>query len=278
MYFFRLPKTTKTNDQYFRDLKGDQHIVKFERMKKAMDKYLDIFESCPTAEPEEGLHYYLPKISLDKFRVNESDDAIHVIVKLGILLGRLRLVAWMREYTTATKKTTQEGEKTEIIETVERDFSFNTSLLEDPSRANQQHYYLAQGHALSMGRTSIGMEDIPLLVRVTLSTAPPNRHRVFEELLRNGGTLTTKEIQDNLHYHRSTADKTMTDLAAVGLASMEKVGGEHSNVIVLKEEFDWFLGPEFEAVRQDNYRRYHEYLENLNRVASIAAGKNHNVQ
>lgn len=264
LYFFRLPKVTKSSEQYFQELKGDPHIVKFQRMKDAMDEYLDIFESCPLAEPEEDLQYYLPKISLNRFRVNESDDALHIIVYLGKLLGCLRLVAWTREYTTSTKKTVQEDGKMEVTETEERDFSFNTSLLEDQSRANQQHYNLALAHALSMGRTSIGIEDIPLVVRVTLSTAPQNRHRVFEELLKNGGTITTKEIQDILHLHRNTAKRTMTELVAVGLVHWETTGEEHSNTIVLEDEFDWFAGPEFMAAQDDDYRRYHEYLENVN--------------
>jgi len=268
LYFFRLSEIAKTHEQCFEELKGDQHIVKFQRMKDAMDKYLDIFESCPIAEPEEGLQYYLPKISLDRFRANENDDAIHIIVYLGKLLGRLRLVAWTREYITSTKKTTQEGDKTETIETEKRDYSFNTSLLEDQSRANQQHYNLALAHALSMGRTSIGIEDIPILVKITLSTAPQNRHRVFEELLRNDGILTTKKIQDTLHLHRSTATRAMTELVAVGLVQQDIVGEEHSKAITLENEFNWFLGSEFKAVQEENYRRYHEYLENVNRVAN----------
>jgi len=263
IYFFRLPEVNKTHDEHFQDLKGDQFTVKFQRMKEAMNKYLDIFESCPTAEAEEGLQYYLPKILLDKFRINDSDDTLHIIVNLGMLLRRLRAVAWTREYGSSTKKTTQEGE---TIETEERDYAFNTNLFEDQSRADRQHYNLALAHALSMGRTSVGIEDMPLVVRVTLSTAPLNRHKVFDKLLDLGGSITTKEIQDNLHLHRSTAKKTMTELVAVGLVHWETTGQEHSDTIVLEDEFNWFTGTEFEAVRDDSYPRYREYVENLKEV------------
>jgi hypothetical protein len=270
LYFFRLPKTTKTHSQYLADLKGDQFIVKSQRMKDAMNGYLDVFESCPIAEPEVGLQYYLPKISLDKFRVNESDDALDIIVYLGKLLRQLRAVTWTREYSTSTKKTTKEGNKEEIIETEERDYSFNTSLFEDQSRANRQHYNLALAHALSMGRTSIGIEDIPLIVRVTLSTAPQNRHLVFEELLKKGGTITVKEIQDTLHLHWNTAKKTMTELVAVGLVHWDVIGEEHSHAITLEDDFDFFIGPEFEVASEDNYHQYHEYLENLNSISTCS--------
>jgi hypothetical protein len=275
MYFFRIPENKKKPAQRIAELKGAQHVVKFLRIKDAMDEYLDIFESCPSpaAEPEEDMQYYLPKIALDKFRVNENDDAIRIIVELGSLLGPLRRTAWTYGFTTGVKKTTQEGNKTEIIETEVTDFSFNTSSLEDPSRADQQHYNLALAHALSMGRTSIGMEDISLLVKITLSTAPPNRHSVFEELLAHGGTLTTKEIQDNLHLHRNTAMKTMTDLVAVGLVRMEKTEEQHNNTIILEDEFDWFTGVEFEKVKKDDYTRYHQYLENLTTTTTAKDSK-----
>lgn len=262
IYFFRLPKVTKSHDQYFEELKGDQFTVQFQCIKDAVNEYPDIFESCPIAEPEEGL----PKISLEKFRVNDSDDALHIIVHLGRLLRHLRAVTWTRAYSTSTKKITQEGDKTETTETEEMDFSFNTSVFEEQDRANRQHYNLALAHALSMGRTSIAMEDIPLIVKVTLSTAPQNRHRVFDELLDRGGTITTKEIQDTLHLHWSTAKKTMTELVAVGLAHWGIEGEEHSNAITLDDDddFAFFTESEFEVAREDNYRRYHEYLKNLN--------------
>ena len=263
LYCFRLPRTTRTHEQYFQDLKGDQFIAKHPRMKEAMTEYLDIFESCPIAEAEEGLKYYLPKISLEKFRISNSDDVLHIIVNLGYLLKHLRLVTWTREYNISTKKTTQQGGKTETFETEERDYSFNTSTMEDQGRANQQLYNLALGHALSMGRTSLGIEDIPLIVKVTLSTAPQNRHRVFDELLDLDGEITTSQIQDNLGLHWNTANKTMTEFVAIGLVDLVKTGEEHNNTIKLKDDFSYFTDIEFEAVRRDNYRRYHEYLENL---------------
>jgi IclR-like helix-turn-helix domain-containing protein len=264
LHCFRLPEGNKTHEQYVKDLKGDQFIVKFQRMKDAMNEYLDTFESCPNAQPEEGMSYYLPKISLEKFRVNDCDDAIEIIVYLGQLLRHLRNVAWTREFVTGTTSTVKKEDKKEIItETEERDFSFNTNVFEDQSRANQQHYNLAIGHALSMGRTSVAMQDIPLMVKVTLSTAPKHRHKVFELLLERGNSLSTKEIQAELHLHRSTAKRTMTELVAVGLVHWDTSGEEHSDMIVLEDNFEFFTKEEFQIAREDNDQRYKEYLENL---------------
>ena len=65
-------------------------------MAEAVGKYLDVFESCPSAEIEDGS---LVKISLEKFRQNDDDDALHIIVYLGKLLKHLRAVVWTREVT-----------------------------------------------------------------------------------------------------------------------------------------------------------------------------------
>ena len=57
----------------------------------------------------------------------------------------------------------------------------------------------------------------------------------------------------------------MTELKAVELVDEMKPedGSDHNHVITLKDEFDWFLGPEFVAVQKDGYKKYHEYLENF---------------
>ena len=176
LFFFRLSKTYKTHDQHVEDLKSEQFTVKFQRMADAMDKYLDTFESCPTAELEEDS---LVKISLEKYKQNDDNDALNIIVYLGKFLKHLRAVVWTREFTTTTTTTTQDRQKTERIEKEDRDFAFNTNVMEEQDRANRQNYNISLAHALSQGRTSIGIEDIPHTVKVVLSTAPQNRYNVF---------------------------------------------------------------------------------------------------
>ena len=180
LFFFRLSKTRKAHDEYVDDLKSEQFNVKFQKMAEAVGKYLDVFESCPgpAAEIEDGS---LVKISLEKFRQNDDDDALHIIVYLGKLLKHLRAVVWTREVTSTTKTTTQDRQKTETVEKDEQDFTFNTNVMEEQDRANRQNYNLSLGHALSQGRTFVGIEDIPQTVKVVLSTAPQNRYNVFAE-------------------------------------------------------------------------------------------------
>ena len=65
--------------KYVKDLKSEQFNVKFQNMADAVGKYLDVFESCPgpDAEIEDGS---LVKISLEKFRQNDDDHVLHIIV------------------------------------------------------------------------------------------------------------------------------------------------------------------------------------------------------
>ena len=66
----------------------------------------------------------------------------------------------------------------------------------------------------------------------------------------------------------------MTELMAVELVDEVKAedGSDHKHVITLKDEFDWFLGPEFSCPDRQ-YRKYHEYLENLAKKQLLKGGR-----
>ena len=83
--------------------------------------------------------------------------------------------------------------------------------------------------------------------------------------MKNGGTLTISQITDSLHIHRTTARKAMTELKAVEFVDEIKLedDSDHKHQITLKDEFDWFPGPEFVGVQEDGHRKYNEYLQKL---------------
>ena len=47
LYFFRLPKTEKTEEEYLDQFEGEEFGVKFERIQKKVKEYLEWFEQCP---------------------------------------------------------------------------------------------------------------------------------------------------------------------------------------------------------------------------------------
>jgi hypothetical protein len=100
------------------------------------------------------------------------------------------------------------------------------------------------------------MEDIPLLINVVLSTASMERTRIFKLLLEFGGALTTTEIEQSLNVSDKTAKRTMAELKAIELVSVEEVeshhGGSPELQIKLFDQFKWFLGPEFKELRDSS--------------------------
>lgn len=215
-----------------------------------MNQYLDVFESCPTSEMEGNS--FLPKIPLAEFKADDDDAAIDIAVYLGRLLGHLRGIVQTRELLT------EEGKPSYV---------FDTSEIEEPGRAVEQIRNIMKGRALSQGRTSIGMEDVPLAIKVTLSTAPRHRSKIFIELLKKGkgGCLSNSDVKTLLHMHQSTAKRTMTELEAVGLVEMEELdaGSEHKTTITLKDDlkFQWFTTKGFQEAQREDDRRYQAFLQ-----------------
>ena len=55
------------------------------------------------------------------------------------------------------------------------------------------------------------MEDIPLLIKVVLSTASKERVILFDHLLENDGKLDTLSIKEHMMISKNTALRTMAE-------------------------------------------------------------------
>ena len=113
-----------------------------------------------------------------------------------------------------------------------------------------QIYNLARGHALSQARTSITMEDIPMVIHAVLSTATIERVRLLDLLIEHKGILTTSLICESLLTSPPTARRTMTELKASKL--VDEITGPDYNAemkIQLKSKFAWFLTDEFAKLK-----------------------------
>lgn len=231
LYFFRMVTKKKTEKEYIHNLKyGNFNNSKVE-VEEALHDYLKWFGYCPFRDKDSQLL----KIEFDHSK--DDDNAIGCIVRLAELLSHLRGVT----------------QTWETRETQGSDYGYSTPIIEHPSRAQTSLRNLAAGHALRIGRTSITMEDIPIIVRTVLSTAPVERVMIFDLLLNSKGKLHTSDIIEFLGTSRPTALKTMTELKVLGLVDLEKESENDDNsprTITLKKEFDWFLSNEFKNLRQ----------------------------
>lgn len=179
---------------------------------------------------------------------HEKDDkrTEKIIVKLGKLLAYLRAVV-----------TTWETDDTQGL-----NYAYTLATREDPLRAMIQLRNLARGHALSQGRNYLSLEDMPLLFKVVFSTASMERVRVFELLIEHEGKLTTSMIEKSLNTSNNTAKRTMAELLAIGLVTLDEVkssNGSPEKQIIIKGGFNWFLGREMQSVR--NLSPYYSELE-----------------
>jgi predicted transcriptional regulator len=116
---------------------------------------------------------------------------------------------------------------------------------------------VARGHALLKGRNYVSKEDVPMIVKVVLSTAPIERITIFDILLAHNGVLNVNQITQSLDVSEKTAQRTMLELRILGLVSMEKLSVVCSDGITrlafqirLKDEFNRFLTEEFKKLRE----------------------------
>jgi hypothetical protein len=233
LYFFRLPLIEKSDEEYISQMINDDFNSKINRVQEALIDYQKWFELYAEVIVEN----HLIKVPWD----NDKDDqeTSGIIVKLGKLLAHLRAVV-----------TTWETDDTQGL-----DYAYTLAIREDPTRAMTQLRNLARGHALSQGRNYLTLQDMPLLIKVVLSTASLERVRVFELLIEHKGKLTTSMITQSLNTSNNTAKRAMAELIAIGLVTLGevRVEGEDNTVtqkeITLVEKFNWFLSEEFSAVR-----------------------------
>ena len=76
LYFIRLPKTAKTEDQYLTEMYADEYPIKFGKVRKALNDYLNVFASCPDMQIEEGT-----KLSRIPWTKNDDRQASRFIVR-----------------------------------------------------------------------------------------------------------------------------------------------------------------------------------------------------
>jgi hypothetical protein len=235
LYFFRLPYVEKTEQQLLNCL-NENFEQKRKDVQTAVIEYLKWFEICPALveDNESGL------LKIDWSSEKDDNLAKDYIIKLGKFLAKIRghVDAWSSKGTGHTHEYTE--------------YSYGFTQSEDPARASTQLYNLARGHALLMGRNYITIDDIPIAVKVVLSTASVERVAILDLLLRKKESITLSGIVKVLPISKSSALKAMTELAALKVVNMDEtvVGSNFTKQITLRQEFNWLFSDEFSMLRQ----------------------------
>jgi hypothetical protein len=272
IYFLRLLRTEISEDDLFDQLTSKKNFSeKKEEVERLLFDYLTWFEICPISVGENRQ----TKIKWD----SENDDkgTIRIIARLALLLAHLRGHVIVYERSEYPDFLPVENNNSSL----NSGFSHRLPTIENPSRAAQQLYNLARGHALSYGRNYITKDDIQLVIKVVLSTSLIERVLILDLLIAQNGTLTTSQITESLKISTNTAKRTMTEFKGLELVTMEKTDPYNSKSeykITLNPKFYWFLGDEFKQLREEF--RPTDYKNELNkkRGKSSVVRKNTPVQ
>jgi len=255
LYFLRLPRVNKDEDSLLDEMDKDDFIPKLKRIRQCLLEYLVLFDR--------GYDDIIRVSKLVKTQWDNKRDEKYVkriITRIGILLGHLRAVVttWENNYG-------------------ESEYGHATASIEAPQRAITQLRNLARGHALSQGRNYITIQDLPLLIKVALSTASLDRVNIFDLLINNNGSLTTSIIKTSLNTDHKVAHRIMEELNAVELVDYKKNDNPTGEkVIKLKDkpELQWFLSDEFKELREGFKPTDHsEYVDKFVKKYDICLGQ-----
>ena len=246
IYFLRLPRTEITTDDLADQLLNEKPFgEKINEVEKLLLEYLNWFEICPLSI---GLQN-LAKIEWD--RSEEDRNIIKTIAELAILLAHLRGDVYVSKSDDFMSFENNEQEKQHQQQYQPKEFIHGIPKIENPSRAVQQLYNLARGHALSHGRNYITIEDIGIVLKVVLSTGIYQTSLNTQSINCSRGELSTSQITTSMRISNHTAKRTMTEFKGLEFVDIDRVG-DNSNSrykITLKPKFKWFLTDEFKKLR-----------------------------
>ena len=243
IYFLRLSRNEVSEDDLYDQLTSKKKFgEKMEEVESLLIDYLAWFEICPISIGQNNM----AKIEWDSD--NDDKEILRIIARLALLLAHLRghvIVYESSEHPDYLPINNSNSHSS--------GFSHRLPIIENPSRAAQQLYNLARGHALSYGRNYITIDDIQLVIKVVLSTSLIERVLILDLLIANNGTLTTKQIIESLRISPNTAKRTMTEFKGLELVDMDKVADSSNSEykITLNPKFNWFLTKEFKQLREE---------------------------
>jgi len=282
LYFYRTNSNESTEQQLQEEITGKNFEVKCKEIKDSFFDYLRWLEVCPLminivstssnssssvngssndVSQEQREHNNNRRRVIEWNKAKDDKRAIEHISKIAILLSKIR----GNVYTHQTKTIRfDEEDNSGGGEYTSYEYGYSQPIMEKASRANAVLYNVARSHAFEIhGRDYITMEDIPILVKIALSTANRDRVSMLKLLItkkeKNGKhkeRFSTKDLIQMLNVSKSTARRVMKELQVLGLVQIIRDEGE--NHITLEQKFGWLLKVEFDDLIQGFVNQEHE--------------------
>ncbi len=261
IYFLRPALRKKSINDLVKIAKSNNFSSINKELEDALLDYLRTFDAAPDIDGKIKLESGIVKVKWNEENKGEQDISIGYIAQLANLLAPLRGTVYVSESRFSNRKNYSNApNQQQQIEGQDYDTDFPT--IEDPSRAVVLLRNIAIGHAISQGRDRINLKDIPIVIKVALSTAPVRRVKVLDLLLKSdNGELSTSQITRPLSISQPIATRTMREFNALGIVDISAIGNyENSELkITLRPEFEWFRSQEFLNLKEgfvpidDNY-------------------------
>jgi predicted transcriptional regulator len=286
LYFFRTRFKQSTIEQLKTNLLGQGFEVKVKNIKDALFDYLKWLEVCPlmidvvsipsantNTDNQETKPTPARKRVIAWDQSKDEPEAVEMLAYLALLLAKIRTNTYAYEAKSKEAKLTiddsndnqQQDYDSEVNTGVSYEYSFEQPIEEHASRASVVLYNIAKAHAFELhGRNYITLvDDLPIVVKVTLSSANRNRVSVLRYMItemRNadqGGMpehkekFFAKDLTSALKFSPTTARRIMKELEVIGLVSIgkEAISGttrNYSYYIKLVPDFHWLIEDRFQ--------------------------------
>jgi len=265
IYFLRPPLTKKTVADLKKIAKSNNFSAINKEIEDVLLDYLKTFDAAPNVEGKVRIDEDIVKIRWNEEIEEGQNEAIECIAQLAKLLAPLRGVVYVSPSKSFTRKinngqgdscssNVEQQQKQQIpLQQDGQDYDTDIPTIEDPSRAVVILRNLAIGHAVSQGRDSLTLKDVPIVIKVGLSTAQVRRVRILDQLLKSeNGVLTTSQICNQLGISQPAVTKTMREFDALKIGELSAVSTcDNSELqIKLSPEFDWFRTEEFQSLKE----------------------------
>jgi len=265
IYFLRPPLAKKTVADLKKIAKSNNFSVINKEIEEKLLDYLKTFDAAPNVEGKVRIDEDIVKIRWNEEIEEGQDKAIEYIAQLAKLLAPLRGVVYVSPSKSFTRKlnndqgdssssNTEQQQKQQIpMQQDGQDYDTDIPTIEDPSRAVVILRNLAIGHAVSQGRDSLTLKDVPIVIKVGLSTAQVRRVRILDLLLKSeNGVLTTSQICNQLGISQPAVTKTMREFDALKIGELSAVSNYNNSELQIKlsSEFDWFRTKDFQRLTE----------------------------
>ncbi len=255
IYFLRPSLRKKTTADLKKIAKTNNFSSINKEIEDALLDYLKTFDAVPEIDGKTKIENGIIKVTWNDKIEGDQEKSIGHLAQLANLLASLRGIVYVSEAKFSNRKNYNNMPNQQQQQQTEgQDYDTDFPIIEDASRAVILLRNIAIGHAVSQGRNYINLDDIPIIIKVALSTAPIRRVKVLDLLLKSDtGELTTSQITNQLSISQPIATRTMREFSSLGLAGISSVSNyENSELkIKLKSEFEWFRSKEFLDLKEE---------------------------